>query len=822
MKSNNIIKFLVVLTTIYSAGLFAQQNPGRAHETPSSGTIRLPAAPEPVLPADTVTKQLPVEDVAEGATTALVKTGEPSVQEQTVALPAAAGPEMVYLNVQDQEITDVIRQISKATGKNFIIDSKVKGKVTILSEKKMTKEEAYQAFLSALEVAGFTVVTGPAGLIKVVPLQSALSSPIPIHVDSTPYTDSFITRLISLSNISAVEMSNAIKGLISKNGNLFAYPATNTLILTDSGTNIDRLMKIIKELDQEGPQQVVEIISIQHADAEQISNTVLNLFELEKAKAGAAAPRKRGEAASQEEVEEVSKIIADKRTNSVIVLASKRSIDKIKDLIARLDTEIGGDTGTIHVHYLKYANAEEMAATLSSVTGGGGGAAAAPAAKGAEKGKTAGKTTESAIARFEGGMTIGADKITNALIITASPKDYQMLVDELISKLDVPRRQVYLESIVMELNINKNRSYGVSGYSGAGNGKVLGFGQSFGAASQLFSPASLFATGGLLGGVIGKDQITINVPVEGGGTQAITMPAFAAFLNLISQYSDANVISTPNILTIDNEEASIDVKRKEYASSSTTTATGVINTTPTPLEAGLTLKITPQISEGDAVRLKIEHELSNFEDAPPNAIARPTRTRKISTTVMAMDGQTVVLGGLMEEQEGHSKEKIPLLGDIPIIGVLFSQTRTSKYKSNLLVFITPHVIKDPSDFAEVMKSKLEQRNRFIDDNYGKRQARSIKDMITSHRADLLEYTPALTAVPQRNKPPATNISSAVPYSGGQKYQESSVEKPAVQAPQPQPPPQQPSQNFQQPSSSSYTNSPKSEPPKKIEGLDLAY
>ena len=688
---------------------------------------------------------------------------------------------MVYLNVQDQDITNVIKQISKATGKNFIIDDKVKGKVTILSEKMMTKEEAYQAFLSALEVAGFTVVTGPAGLIKIIALKDALGSPIPIHVDTTPYTDSFITRLIKLQNISSVDMSNAIKGLISKEGNLFAYPATNTLIITDSGTNIDRLMKIIKELDQEGPQQVVEIIQIMYADAKQIADTVLNLFEVEKAKAPKAAPR-RGESAL-EEVEEISKIIADERTNAVIVLASKRSIERIKDLIEKLDTEMmGGEVGSVHVHYLKYANAEEMAATLNAVTSGGTVpiAASKPAAGGAAAAAKA--PAGPTVATLEGGISIGADKTTNSLIITASPKDYQILVDELISKLDIPRRQVYLEAIVMELTLRKGSAFGVSAYGGGGNNSLLGFGQTFGAASQLFDPTSFFSAGGLLGGVLGRDQITITVPVAGGGTQDITIPAFSAFLNAVQTYSDANVVSSPNLLTLDNEEASIDVKRKEYMQNTTVNPTGVSSVSFTPNEAGLTLKITPQISEGSAVRLKIEHELSNFETASTPTLPSPTRSRKISTTVVTMDGQTVVLGGLMEDQIGHSKRKIPILGDIPILGALFSQTESNKFKTNLLIFITPHVIKDPSDFAAITQMKINQRNKFIDDNYGKKQEREIRSTIAAHRADLLDYTPSPGAY-EAARP--GEISSTVPY-GGTKV-ESSVEKPVAPSPNAPPP-----------------------------------
>lgn len=645
--------------------------------------------------------------------------------------------ELVYLNVQDQDIKDVIKQISKATGKNFIIDDKIRGKITIMSEKMMTKEEAYQAFLSALEVAGYTTVTGPGGVIKVVSLKDAVSSPIPIHVDSTPYTDSFVTRLISLNNISALEMSQAIKGLISKAGNMFAYPATNTLIITDSGTNIDRLMKIIKELDQEGPQQVLEIVPIKHADAKEVASMVLSLFEIEQQQTTRRTTRRsRRAAASQlQEIKDVSKIIADERTNSIIVVASKRAISRVRDVIAQLDVPLDeGDSGQIHVHYLRHANAPDLAQTLSAITSG--------AKASATKGK---KGEGGAVAELEGGINIGADETTNALIITASAKDYRTIVDELISKLDIPRRQVYLEAVIMELGITKTGDYGVSGFGGAGNSSMLGFGNvgysDMNVLSSLFDPTSFFATPGMLGGLISRDTVTIDVPQSGGGTTQLTIPAFAAFLNLIQTYQDSNVVSTPNLLTLDNQKASMEVTRTIYAAKTTSTATtGAVVTEPQPLEAGLVLEITPQITEGDGVKMEIHSKLENFTGAPGPAGVADKAKREITTTVVVNDGQTVVLGGLMEDNISHSKSKVPILGDIPLLGLLFQHRSSQATKNNLLVFITPYVIRDPTDFAEVTEMKINQRNRFIDANFGKRQRRQIRETIAMHRADLIEFS----------------------------------------------------------------------------------
>jgi general secretion pathway protein D len=748
-----------LFVSLSPAEINAQRTPGV-----SRGGVRLPQAVEggETNESSEIASAAPAEQ-------------QPPAAEETVP----AEDEKVYLNVQDEDIKDVIRQISKATNRNFIIDDKVRGKVTIMSEKMMTKEEAYQAFLSALEVAGFTTVTGPGGIIKIVSLKDAATSPIPIHVDSTPYTDSYVTRLISLKNISALDMSNAIKGLISKSGNMFAYPATNTLIITDSGTNIDRLMKIIKELDQEGPQQVLEIIPINYADAREVAQTVLNLFEIQQQQTTRVA--RTAKATQMEDVQDVSKIIADERTNSLIVLASKRAIAKVRDIIAKLDLPLEtADTGTIHVHYLKYANATELASTLASITSGvnAKGKGGAAAAKGGAAGAQA--PAEAAVAQLEGGINIGADDSTNALIITASAKDYKTLVEELISKLDIPRRQVFLESVVMELEVFRNKSAGFSGYAGAGNGSVLGFGSTgfndFSAISGLFDPTSFFASPGMLGGLLSRDSVTISVPSTGGGSTDLTIPSFAAFLNFLQTYRDANIVSTPNLMTLDNQKASIEVTRIQYATKTTQSGTtGFQSIEPYPLEAGLTLEITPQISEGDAVRLEINHKLSNFTGSPGPTGAAPQTKRQIQTTVMAMDGQTVVLGGLMEDVVTHDKSKVPILGDIPLIGFLFRSTTSSTTKNNLLVFITPHVLRDPSDFAEISKQKIESRNRFIESNYGKKQRKSIYDTIAMHRADLLAFTP-YKAVGGQTAPAISPLPSTAP-SGA-----SSTSSPVVSAP----------------------------------------
>lgn len=718
MKSDKKLYLLIVLIlTLCLGGLVhAQEMPEEMpQETPQempegAGTDDLGTAPAPPGPL------IGGEEV-------------PSAEVRTDVEGPLEGEEKVYLNVQDADIKDIIKQISKATGRNFIIDDKVKGKVTIISERPMTREEAYQTFLSALEVAGFTTVKGPANVIKVVSLKDASKSPIPTHVDSTPYTDSFITRLIPLENISALDMSNAIKDLISREGNMFAYPSTNTLIITDSGANIDRLMKIVKELDQEGPQQVMEIIPIRNAMASEIAKMIQDLFEQEKATATRTSRARKG--AQLEELEEVSKIIPDERTNSIIVLASKRAIERVRTIIDRLDKRLSAaDEGRIHVYYLKHAKAKTLAETLSAIT-------AASSSAGAK-----GKGVDIAVARFEGGVKITADESTNSLIITALPKDFQTLVEKVISKLDIPRRQVYFEAVVMELQLTKGSEYGVSGYGGATiGGNLIPFGETLGGPNTL----SNAMTGGwpaLLGGLISSKTTNLTVLGSDGTTSTVTIPAFSAFLSALATRGETNVVATPNLLTLDNEEATMHVLSKEPIPGSTSFAQGVATTPSIDYqEAGLELKIKPQITEGDMVLLEIEQKLANFVQASfstqLNAPAK--KERKVKTVVVTENGQTVVLAGLMDDIHSRTKRKIPLLGDIPLLGFLFSTTTNSLSKSNLLIFITPHIIKDRTDFSAILKKKIEQNNEFIDSNYSKAKKRQIRSVIKTHREDLLEF-----------------------------------------------------------------------------------
>lgn len=728
MKSGKIIALFILLGTLPAQAQDAPPPP--AAEAPITNAPVIPAAVPTPAPASEPTAMVPKSGLEEKFGT---PGSGPSLPAPTGTLapnaPPSAGAanDLVYLNATDVDIKDMIKQISKATGTNFLIDDKTRGKITIISEKPMTKEMAYQAFLSALEVMGYTTVATPAGLVKIVATKDAISEPLDIYKSDIPNTDRFITRIIQVVNISANDLASVVKTLISKEGNLFAYPATNSLIMTDTGSNIDRILKIIKELDQEGPQEVIEIIPILNADASDVTEKVLDLFQDEGAggKGGGARKPGRGGGAELDEIPSISKVISDERTNSVIVLGTKRAILKVRSLIARLDSPATGVEGTIHVHYLKNATAKEVAEVLSNLVSDGGG--------GDKKG---GEIKKGAV-HLEGGVKVSADEGTNALVITASPKDFQTLVDSVISKLDIPRRQVYLEAVVMELTVNKTRSLGLGGnFANVLDiaGEKMG---AFGAQLPL-TPSAISSIAGAAGGLGAgfASERTFDFTMKDGST--VSIPAVSAILQALETDTDVNILSTPSILTMDNEEAQIQIGSEVPTPSGTTVSSGVTTFNVTREDTGIILKITPQISESDTVRLKLTQEISAVTALDP-ALGPTLSKRSVQTVVVANDKQTIVIGGLIDDHATVTTNKIPFLGDVPVIGNLFKNRSNVKTKTNIIVFITPYVIRDRQDYMAILQKKIEERNLFIDLNYGTGQKKQIRQSIRNHAGALLEY-----------------------------------------------------------------------------------
>ena len=665
--------------------------------------------------------------------------------------------EGIYFNVADEEMREVVKQISRALGKNFILDDKLRGKITIISERKMTKDETWEPLLSALEVNGYTIVDGPAGLLKIVSTREAISNPIDIYTEESPFTDRFITRLVTLKNISASDMSNVIKGLVSKEGNLFAYPVTNTLIITDGGANINRLLKLIHELDQEGPTEVMEIIPVIYAEAKDLAGKITQIFETDK---GESQSRSRGKGSSElEEIPRLRKVIPDDRTNSLIVLASKMAIVKVRDLIRKLDSPIAGDQGEVHVYYLRHASAKDMASILNALSG------TVQQSKDKKSGNiSAGDSKNPSAsllggAEFVGKFSVTADETTNALVITAGAKDYNTLLEQVVSKLDIPRRQVYVEAIIVELIADVSRDLGL-GILGAkafnvGGSDLALFGSTFG----FLNPGILQGATSSIGGATTGNPVSVTPP---GSTTATNIPKFFSALELQQRNAESNILSTPNILTMDNEEAEIKVGEKvPFKVNAATTIGGSLQASFTREDVVLSLKIKPQISDSDTIKLTVEQNDENVKQGTEAAEGGPTTTkRSIKTAIVTNNGQTVVLGGLIKDFNATQIRKVPLLGDIPILGYLFKTKSKVKKKSNLVVFLTPNIIRTPRDFLAILQKKINEQNDFIAENYGKSQQKQIHHSLEVHASHILELSKA--TLPPPEKPTSSAPLPAVP------------------------------------------------------------
>lgn len=605
----------------------------------------------------------------------------------------------VTMDFRDVEIGTLVKFIGELTGKNFIVDERVKGRVTVISPTKISVPEAYKVFESILEVHGFATV--PSGkVIKVLPATEARGKSITTKVGTEvlPSADTMITQIIPIRYASVGDVKTLFTPLVSKESLLVAYQPTNTLIVTDALSNINRLLKILKEVDVPGYSFDLAVIPLQYAAAEAVSRELKTLFE-GKAASGGAAPRPKGEEADVG-VREGFKIIPDERTNSLIVLATAQSIEMIKGIVEKLDQEVPRGKGNIHVYYLQNAVAEDLAKILTGVakeagdTKGGATAAKAPLAFLGDK------------------ISILADKTTNSLIISASPQDYAV-VEEVIKKLDIARAQVYVEALIAEVTLEKVTQLGVEWNmtTTSSSNSYKPYGQSN------FGMLDALEKGALNGLILGVSKGLITT--SGGGSFA----DLKALLNFYGADTDVNVLSAPKLLTTDNEEAQIVVGEERpflksaQTSLDTTTPTQVQLQTWDYKDVGITMKITPHISKGKLLRLNIFTEITAFEgDVQGLTGAAITTKRQATTSVVVEDGSTVVIAGLIRDDKNASINKIPILGDIPLLGWLFKNRSQTKTKTNLLIFITPHIVTSAEDLRKLSEEEQERREQHIEEH----------------------------------------------------------------------------------------------------------
>ncbi len=618
---------------------------------------------------------------------------------------ASAG--QISLDFRDVELTELIKTISELTGKNFLYDDTVKGKVTIISPETMTMEETYKLFLTVLNVKGYTVV--PSGRVnKIVQTKNAKQENLPVYHSGRGDSEQFITRLVRLDYLDADTIATSVLApLMPPTGNIIAYPPTNTLILTETAATIERMLKIVQQLDQPDSSGDLTVLPLQHGDAEEIAKICLEVLQDQ------AASKARQTKVVTTSQDSGSKIIAYTRTNSLIIRAGKEELEQIKSLLAVLDQEAGGEQAGIHVYSLENADAETLAATLNEiVTGIKAQAKAASAAKDA-----APQAISSA------SVAITADKPTNALIINAPPKDYIVLQD-IIRKLDIKRKQVYVEALILELSMEASKELGASlqGAIDTGDGYAyLSSNQNAGTNISSFattdssgnlSVLSQAISGILAGGIFNTISTTIN-------GESVTIPALSAIINLSKTDDNVNVLSAPRLLTSDNEEAEIIVGENIPVVTQTVTNTDSENVT-TSVErqdAALTLRFTPQVIENNLVRLNIYQEVTGVVGTTSSNEYGPDLTKRlIRNTVLAESRKTIVLGGLISNTITNNETKVPLLGDIPVLGWLFKTKSTGADKKNLLVFITPTIINSPEDLALVTDRNKRKANEFLSDD----------------------------------------------------------------------------------------------------------
>ena len=569
------------------------------------------------------------------------------------------------LNWKDADIRQVVEAVSLVTGKNFILDPRVTGRVTLLSPTPLGPDALYEAFLSILQVHGYVAVES-GDLVKILPDATARQFASPIGVAGAAGPDDIATQVVQVKNVGATQLVAILRPLIPQYGHLVAHAGSNMLIISDRAGNIARMVSIIRRIDMASDEDI-EVVPLQHASAAEIVRIMTALTQ---------TPRSDGAPMS-------TSLVADARTNSVLIGGDKSDRLRLRTLIAHLDTPLdaGGDT---QVRYLRYADAEELSTKLQQHFAG-------------QAQAVAGGAAGAASAQSMNEINVWADSQTNALVIAAPPK-MQRSIMQIVDKLDIRRAQVLVEAIIVEVIADERNELGVTwAIEGASTNAPIGvtnFPSFMNGVVQVGSAIGGGGVGGETAGLIG-DGITIGVGrISDGGV------SFAAILRALEGNADTNIISTPSVVTTDNEEASLNVGQEvpfvTGSYSNTGSAGGAVNPFQTVQREsiGVQLKITPQINEGDSMLLEISQEISSIAQSAANAVDLITNQRIVETTVIVDDGDILVLGGLIEDALRESEQQVPFLGSIPVLGGLFRSQKTEKIKTNLMIFIRPTILRD--------------------------------------------------------------------------------------------------------------------------------
>jgi general secretion pathway protein D len=569
----------------------------------------------------------------------------------------------ISLNWKDADIRIVVEAVSEATGKNFILDPRVTGKVNLLSSEPMSKEAFYEAFLSILQVHGYIAVES-GNLIKILPDATARQYPSQFGTANASGPDDMATQVIQVKNVGATQLVPILRPLIPQYGHMVAHAGSNMLIISDRAANLARMVSIIRRIDMASDDDI-EVVALQNASATEIVRIMTALTQTQRA----------------DGVPVTTSMVADARTNSVLIGGDKSDRLRLRTLIAHLDTplEHGGDT---QVRYLRYADAEDLATKLQThftdrVT------AAAGQAAGAISGDS---------------VSVWADTQTNAIVASAPPKMMRAMM-QIIDKLDIRRAQVLVEAIIVEVIADENNQFGVTwAVEGSGSNAPIA------ATNFPSTPGVVQLATAASGGVVTGDLIGSGITL-GVGRLSDSGVSFAAILSAIEGDANTNIISTPSIVTTDNEEATLNVGQEvpfvTGSFSNTGGTVGAVNPFQTinREQIGVKLSITPQINEGDSMVLTISQEISSIAQSAAGAVDLITNQRTVDTTVIVDDGEILVLGGLIQDTLLESVQSVPILGKIPLLGNLFRSRKTEKKKTNLMVFIRAEIMRDSVETA---------------------------------------------------------------------------------------------------------------------------
>jgi general secretion pathway protein D len=608
------------------------------------------------------------------------------------------------VNLKDTDIQEFIEFVADVTGTTIVIDPAVKGKVKVVSSKPVSRAELYDLFLSILDVHGYTAVRS-GEVVRVIPNKNARSAPVDVISGTSVINDEYVTQVIRLDNVSAAKLIPVLRPLVPQQAHMAAYAPSNAIIISDIRANIDRIAKIIDRMDQSAVKKT-EVVKLRYGVA---TDVVEMLKTLEKSRAGEGA-----------DANDEASLVADKRTNSVIVTADEVSIERIEGLIDYLDIPLE-QSGNVRVMYLEYADATEVAEVLTRVMQN----------LARLDDESSGRTRAANAAK----STIEADAGTNSLIITADT-DEMAALEAVIARLDIRRAQVLVEAIIVEIDVTEGRELGLQWL----------FANDSGLYGSNISPARQGSNAAIAQAILPEDATSTEIGVRdlAGALSQVPGTTFGwgvvdqnltmtTILNTLEKQGNTNILSTPSLLTLDNEEAFITVGQQVPFVTGSYTNTGAANGVANPFQTiqrenvGVTLQVTPQINEGDSVVMDIVQEVSSISQQALSASDVITNERKIETKVLAKDGDIVVLGGLVKDDIQDSQQGLPLLSGIPVLGRLFRNDVVSVTKSNLLVFIRSTIIRDDDDLAGATAEKYryirdQQRQRrdqglmFLDDN----------------------------------------------------------------------------------------------------------